>query len=294
MADKFPAEYVDGLKAGIGHLLDEAKRLTDENGGGFKPASQAQTEHSTYAKPESVYSASAIAVPLIEMGADHLSVFRKILIEPVEVSATWTCVRSMLESCALATWLLDPNVDAQARVSRVFAVRYEGLEQQVTFARTGGFSVADIDAQKLRIGDVERDAQALGFKRIDDRNGKRIGIAELMPSATDLIKIVLNEEKMYRTLSAVAHGHHWAIRQLCYVASEPDDEEIETTKTKAFKKQVSVDKTAWVAACGVRAFIRPLWNQCRYFGWNHLQFEELFEDVADRLLMSVPVRFWRN
>ena len=85
MADIFPAEYVDRLKAGIGHLLDEAKRLTGENGGGFKPASQAHTEHSTYAKPESVYSASAIAVPLIEMAADHLSVFRKILIERVEV-----------------------------------------------------------------------------------------------------------------------------------------------------------------------------------------------------------------
>lgn len=217
MADMFPVEYVDRLKAGIGRFLDQATRLTDESGGGFKPGSQAETEHSTYAKPELVYSASSIAVPLIEMGADHLSVFRKILIEPVEVSATWTYVRSMLESCAVATWLLDPSIDAQSRVSRVFAVRYEGLEQQVTFARTGGFSAADIDAQKSRIDYVERDAQALGFKRIDDRKGNRIGIAEVMPSATDLIKITLNEDRMYRALSAVAHGHHWAIRQLCYV-----------------------------------------------------------------------------
>ena len=145
-----------------------------------------------------------------------------------------------------------------------FAVHYEGLEQQVTFARTAGFSVADIDGQKLRIDFVERDAQALGFKRIDDRNGKRIGIAELMPSATELIKIALDEEKMYRTLSAVAQGH---IGRFGNCASEPDDEEIGTTKTKAFKKQVSVDKTAWVAACRRPCIHTYLWNQCRYFGW---------------------------
>lgn len=294
MADMFPAEYVDWLKDGIEQLLNEVKRVNIANVDGFKPGSQAETEHSTYANPDSIYNAAAIAGPLIDVGADHLSVFRKILIEPVEVSVTWTCVRSMLESCALATWLLDPTIDAQARVSRVFAIRYEGMEQQVTFARTGGFPQSDVDAQKKRIEDVEQDAFALGFKRVEDRNGKRIGIGEQMPSATELIKITLGEDQMYRTLSAVAHGHNWAIRQLCYIASEADDGNVGATNTKAFKKEVSVDKIAWVAACGVRAFIRPLWNQCRYFGWNQLQFEELFENVADKLRMSNPTRFWRN
>ena len=33
-----------------------------------------------------------------------------------------------------------------------------------------------------------------------------------MPSATEVIKLMLDEEVMYRILSAVAHGHNWAIR----------------------------------------------------------------------------------
>jgi hypothetical protein len=290
----FHAEYIDRLRGAIKHLLDEARHLTAENGGGFKPGSQAETEHSTYVKPDTVYGASAIGVTLIEMGADHLSVFSKILVEPVEVTATLTCVRSMMETCGLATWLLDPNIDATARVSRVFARRYEGMQQQVKFARAAGFPATDIDAQKARIDAVERDALALGFKRIEDRFRKRIGIAEQMPSATELIKITLDEEKMYRALSAVAHGHHWAIQQLCYEASESDDEDVGGTKTKAFKKQASIDKTAWVGLCAVRALIRPVWNQCRYFGWNHQEFEELFENVADRLSVKAPPRFWRT
>jgi hypothetical protein len=106
--------------------------------------------------------------------------------------------------------------------------------------------------------------------------------------------LVLDEEKMYRLLSAVAHGQHWAIRQVCYVASEEDDEQVGGTQTNAFKKTVSIDKTAVLGSCAVRAFIRPLWNQCRYFGWNRLHFEELFENVADRMYMATNRRFWRD
>src|SRR4051794_3069255 len=102
MGDIFPAVYIDRLKEAIEHLLGEIKRLRIENGGVIFPGSQAATEQSTYANSGAVTSASLIAEPLIELGADHLSVFKKILLEPVEVTATWTCVRSMMESCGLA------------------------------------------------------------------------------------------------------------------------------------------------------------------------------------------------
>jgi hypothetical protein len=99
---------------------------------------------------------------------------------------------------------------------------------------------------------------------------------------------------MYRLLSAVAHGHSWAIRQLCYSPSDGEDEQIGGTQVKAFKKAVGVDKIAVLGQCGVRAFIRALWNQCRYNGWDSLGFEELFEKVADKISVPNGRRFWRN
>ncbi len=294
MPDSLSPQYIFKLRESLAYLHEETARLIAVEGNAYNPTSQAASEHASYPKPDSVFNAMCIGGQLIESSADHLSVFAKILVEPIEMIASWTCIRSMLESCALATWLLDPAIDAQARVSRVFALRYEGMEQLLTFARTANFAPAQIDAQKATIDAVEKDALALGFMPVTSKKGRRIGIGEEMPSATDMIKNELHEEKMYRMLSAVAHGHHWAIRQLCYVASEENDEQIGGTLAKAFKKSISIDKTAMLAACGVKAFIRALWNQCRYFGWNSLHFEEVFENVADKLQMLETRRFWRD
>jgi hypothetical protein len=251
-------------------------------------------QHASYPKLDAIFNGIAIAGQLIESGSDHLSAFAKILVEPIEITAAWTCIRSMLESCALAAWLLDPEIVAQARASRVFALRYEGMDQLLKLGRAMSAPAADLAAQEARFDVLEKDALALGFAPVVNGKGKRIGVGEKMPSTTDLIKTVLNEETNYRMLSGVAHGHHWAIRELCYVASVENDEQIGGTFTKAFKKIISVDKVALLTLCGLKAFIRALWNQCRYFGWNSLQFEEVFENVADRLEMTNPGRFWRS
>ena len=49
---------------------------------------------------------------------------------------------------------------------------------------------------------------------IVNKKGKRLGIGQKMPSATEVVKLMLDEEEMYRLLSAVTHGHDWAIRGL--------------------------------------------------------------------------------
>jgi len=293
MADRLGPEYVTTIRDAIAYLHEETARLIVAERGMYAKNSQADKEHSTCASPDAIFIAIGIAGQLVETGDEHLSVFAKILVQPIEITAAWTCIRSMLESCALAAWLLDPDIDANARVSRVFALRYEGMEQYKTLARAMNAPAADIAAQEARIDAVENDAKALGFARVHNSKQKRMGIGEKMPSATHLIRDVLDEEKMYRMLSGVVHGHHWAIRQLSYVESAENDEQIGRTFAKAFRKAISVDKVALLNLCGVRAFIRALWNECRYCGWNSLYFEEVFENVADRLQMTTPVRFWR-
>ena len=42
----------------------------------------------------------------------------KTITEPMEPIACWTCIRSMLEPCARAAWMLDPSIDADTRIKR--------------------------------------------------------------------------------------------------------------------------------------------------------------------------------
>ena len=150
------------------------------------PTSQATQELNTFENSESLITAYSQGSILIEVAADQLMAFTRVLVEPVQTIAPWTCVRSVTEACALAVWLLDPNIDARIRVQRSFAFRYEGLTQQVKFANSSG----DQDSATrvgMRIDKVEQDALSLGFKEVKNRRGKRIGIAQEMPSITTII-----------------------------------------------------------------------------------------------------------
>ncbi len=294
MADRLGPEYVIAIRGALKYLHDEIAHLIEAEGNKYAAGSQAANEHSIYAEPDAVFNAMALAGQLIESADDHLSVISKILVEPIEIIASWTCIRSMLESCALAAWLLDPSIDVRTRVGRGFALRYEGMEQEQKLCRAMKRPETEIDKSKANMDEMERDALALGFAAVTDKNGDRIGVGQRMLGATDVIKLMLDDEVMYRLLSAVEHGHHWAIRQLCYEESTADDEEIGGTQTRAFKKKISVDKVAVLTSCGVQAFLRALWNQCHYFGWNCLHFEEVFENVADKMLLPIPTRFWRS
>ena len=92
----------------------------------------------------------------------------------------------MLEPCAVASWLLDPRIDGHTRVGRAFALRYAGLEQQLKLIRTDVESenyLQEIQGIKDRIDEVEQDALETGYAPIAK-----------MPSATDVIKLMLDEE----------------------------------------------------------------------------------------------------
>lgn len=257
--------------------------------------SMAMTEITTGPDPDAVIAASSIGEQLIDFGGDHISTFVKIMTEPIEVNAACTCVRSMLEACAIAAWLLDPTIDAKTRVGRTFALRYEGMQSELTFTRAVARSKTDTKKLEDRIDAVEQKAIGLGFPRIEDRNQKRIGIGQRMPSATAMIKAMLDEEKSYRLLSAVAHGHSWAIRGLNYVAVTVSDEgSVGTVDVQGIEKTVNVASTGLIGLTAAYAFARPLWSQCRFYGWDALRVEELLENVFDKLQASIAKRFWRT
>ena len=196
----------------VNSLHDNTTRFFNESGHQPSPNSKAALELRTFQRSESVVTAFSQGAVLIEVAADQLMAFSKTVTQPAQSIAPWTCTRAVIEAAALAAWLLDPSLDIRTRVQRSFAFRYEGLSQQVKFARAAR-SNADLARAAQRIDQVEGVALGLGFSKVENQRKERIGIAQQMPSITDLVNETLGEEETYRLLSAVAHAHSWALQQ---------------------------------------------------------------------------------
>jgi len=186
--------YIDKMRISLLEFIVQVGEFS--NSYDRKPAASSQfaAEQATFPSPESLETTLSMAIPLIESGSQHVTAFVKTVTEPMEPIACWTCVRSMLESCALAAWLLDPTIDAMQRVGRTFAPRYEGLEQQQKFGNASNQSASELQSGEDHINKVEQDAINLGFQPVLDRNGNRNGIGLRMPNATNVIAVMLDEE----------------------------------------------------------------------------------------------------
>lgn len=206
-------DIVDVFRKSLMRFHDEAADFIQSQGVDPHPGSIAAGERETFLNPESLYTVAAIATILLESVGEHVTAFVKTMTEPVEPIACWTCIRSMLESSAISAWLFEPGIDPKTRVGRAFAHRFEGLEQQIKFAKAINLPEAAVREQENHINDMENQAVSLGFTRLRNKKNQLIGIGQQMPSATEMIKRMLDEEVAYRLLSAVAHGHNWAIQQ---------------------------------------------------------------------------------
>lgn len=288
--------YITCLRDAITELYDGTADLCTITGDQPAPDSLADKEIRESPRPESIISARAMAIQLIEYSGDHLAAFAKILTEPTGSLATWTCVRSMLESCALSAWMTDPSIDHKERVARVFAHRYEGLEQQLKCGRAGLIKPTELERLVLRIDEVEETAITLGYPPIQNTKGKRTGIGRRMPGATEIITLVLDKEKMYRLLSAVAHGHTWAINALGFkpVQAPSNATSIAGIRVKCLEKQVFVIGMAYLGLGAADAFAKALWHLWCYMGWNSAPLSVLFEKVFDQLQAKACNRFWRS
>lgn len=288
---KIDLDYVVQMRKGLSQFHTEAAQFILSNGSKPLPGSQALTEQAAYPRSESILSAYSVGTMLIGYGGEHLTAFVKTITEPVELIASYTCVRSMLESCSLAAWLLDPSINAHDRAGRVFALRYEGLEQQLKFARAKGLPATEITAQEIRINTVEGDATALGFPPVTNAKGKRIGIAQQMPGATDMIKMMLDEEIMYRLLSGVAHGHFWAISGLTMKPGESAT--IGGVKAVQLNQTDDLQGIAMAGFSVAKALAKPLFNQCQFFGWDVEELKRILERLFNSLQANEKSRFWR-
>jgi hypothetical protein len=223
----------------------------------------AAKELQTFKRPKSVFTAYSQGVSLIDIAADHLMAFTKTITEPAQSIAPWTITRSVLESSALSSWLLDTKIDAHERVGRSLALRYEGLSQEAKFVQSIGQSTEIVNK---RIEEIELVAEELGFPKLRNRKDERIGIGQVMPNVTEIISKTLNEESYFRLYSAMAHSHHWAYTQLSY--RKVDEMTLQEDNTILVEKHLSVELVWWLCVKVAHYFSQPIKYKCELYGFD--------------------------
>lgn len=279
-----PSYVTDVIDAFSGFLAGIRKL---QPGLGAQPieGSIADTERRGFPLPELLVDAYGIAGLMIESSADHIDTFVRTIVGPIASFPGCTCIRSMLEPCALAAWLTEPDIGAGERASRVFATRYDAIVEQskwATAAYPGKSLRSDTD---VRIENLERKAASLGYSPVRDQSGRRIGIGCKRPAATTLIDDMLGEKAAFRLLSAVAHGQHWALSQIGFEQEDRagNTRSAETVPVRTLKKTARAEVIAFLGVCALRSFARPVTFMLKYGGHDSGPFDRLLATTFDFL-----------
>jgi hypothetical protein len=254
-----------------------------------EPATDSVAAKESLSTSRFVMTATSHASLSIEDGGDHLYGLTKLVVEPATATACFTCIRSMLESCAIGAWLVDPNINQTKRQARVFAFRRSGMIECRKFAsRTANAATDGEFAKNIII--LEQEATAAGFQLTVPPDSKS-GIGIKMPGATEMIRDVLGLDEIYRLLSGIAHGHQWA-RQIMYKQTGPA--QVAGTQGVVLTKTLSTESFMLITHSGFLALTKLLWNRSLFWGINTDQLEELVENAAERLQIELQNRFWRS
>lgn len=287
----FTGEDVLNMLSAVHSFIDGTAQIYNQYNNEPMPNSIAFQEQTSFSNKELIKDVHYRGMLSAESAADHLMVFADSIAEPAKTVAPWTCVRGVLESCALAAWFLDPGTDAKTRVGRCFAFRYVGFIQQIKFLQIAK-RPSEIDKARQRMIKVEQDAVSLGYPRLLNRSGGINGIAQHMPNITELIGTTLDREADYRLMSGVAHGHHWAIQQIGFRVIEANNSEGQAIK--ALEKHLHPNFVLFLAHIAVTSYAKVIWYLWQLYGWNLKELEQLLDTTYKQLHYNPKLRFWHS
>lgn len=278
-------DALDHFHAELGGYVNDSRILPQAD-------SPFAVDLATFSAPEPIRTVYAQVLSLLEVAGDQLSAFLKTLREPCETIAPWVCVRGLVEASAISVWLLEPGVPPLDRVGRSKALRYEGLEQQRKWLGAIGQNQSLV---KKQIDGMVEEARAMGYKVLKDSRDRRIGVATRMPSITELARDALGMEGMYRLLSAIAHGHHWALQQLSFrvLPTEETPREAEEFGFRAMQKEVNAPGMVFLSIGVADALGQTVWRLASYCGWDQDRLTETLERLFNGLGLADHKRFWR-
>ncbi|EMI27182.1 hypothetical protein [Rhodopirellula europaea] len=287
---QLPNSYAENIRKSIEMLCDRSSLLIASQVPSWCNSSILAREVALSPAANALENAKSTGQLLLTHSFDHLAAFRQLLDpkEPVCSVAIYTCARGTLETAAISKWLVDPQIGCAERIRRVFAMRVDSINEQRKAANANG-DAALADKADKRIAQVLNEAQGFGVP-VDAK--KVIGGK---PGATAIIQQCLQMEMLYRMLSALSHGQHWAIRGLSMQEVKADDTPgIARTDGKYFEPAVRMNYLAVIAKETVSATCIALHANAVFNGWNTVPFINLFEDVFAHLKLGTPRSIWQN
>jgi len=227
---------------------------------------------------ETVLSAHSHGTRLIEVASDNLSAFAREIIEPVLPFALYTTIRSVLETASICIWLLDEDINLNERISRSYAFRCRGLEQQKIWAVATKNQDIIKHAEKRYIVAMQQ-AKKMGITK-KNKKGED-ALINKMPSFTDMVSDQIHQEVVYRLLSAMTHANHWALIGLGYVSV------VDIPNGKLQKKVVNAELINNLAIIGIIAFQKQIICKCKLFGWPTEEINAAFADTKNTLILNL-------
>jgi hypothetical protein len=291
----YSIESIKNMLSSSETFIDKSAKIVNKYLYGPMPNSQASHELDVFPIRELVVDVLARASLCFESAADHLIAYICTLKEPAKTLSPYTCIRSLMESSALALWLFDTNIDVRARVGRCFGYRYKEFTEQLKFLESDKLNSSDsqnqINNMNLRIVEIENKAISLGYPQLS-KNGKITGIATHMPEIVRLIRLTLNSESEYRMLSGVAHCYLWATRQVGFQIVEVMDDRRQIIK--ALEKHAHPEMIVFGINLAIPTFAKVFWEMGKLLGWDIQEISELLDQTFNSIGFNMNQRFWNQ
>jgi hypothetical protein len=248
-----------------------------------------EAERNSYTDATTIDMAYDQAAFLADCACDNLIAFHKTMIEPIALFGPWVCVRAAFETSAHAAWLAEPRIGPTERAIRGFAFRYKNLEEQVKFLRAWKRDLAAIQKATDRLRDAEETARRQNIKILKDKRHKTTSLGMQMPTATQLVVQMFDDEPAYRLLSGMTHGYPWISRLVLKPATGDDGI---SPRVKAIR-QMPAENVIYLCARVVRAVSKAVWYRSQQLGWNLPHLRQALEATFDNMNINNSERFWR-
>lgn len=141
------------------------------------------------------------------------AILKLIFIGDMQTIAPYTCFRSLIETCAISSWLLDNKINAVSRVRRDISFGIYDLTQKKRFFNSIN-NTSQVKIIENKINQLKKDVNTL--TACQDKINK-------FPSFTDIVEMELKLSIVYRKLSSLCHSNPQTLRVLAFEKTEIHD-----------------------------------------------------------------------
>lgn len=186
---------------------------------------------------------------------------------PITVFTQQVAMRSAIEACARANYLLDPEIDARARVALYLNVKADDLVRSLKMMRAAN-EKERVQATQEALDSLWLEAEDLGYSIQVDNKGRKVAVEKALLNATDQISRLLQDLGKefglltYQHYSAVAHG------TLAGVLASFDVQEGENEDRKKGAAQVTAQDIAVQFTIAALAWTISFDRMVHMAGWN--------------------------